>query len=437
MQTHFSAEQLAAPHIAESERIIRKCVHCGFCLATCPTYLELGNELDSPRGRIYLIKDMLESGRPASAETALHVDRCLSCLSCATTCPSGVDYMHLIDNARAYVERTYSRPFTDRALRALLAAILPYPNRFRIALAAARIVRPLAPLFHVLGGPFRRVGAMLELSTPLKTRAAPEAPHTRSAPLRGRVALLKGCAQSVLDPGINRAAESLLGRLGVEIVRPDGEGCCGSLVHHMGREDEARDFARRNIDSWMREIDNGLDAILITTSGCGTLVKDYGHLLANDPAYAAKAALIGSRTLDISEYLARLDLPAATSASIDVAYHAACSLQHGQKISFEPRSLLERAGYTLREIPEGHICCGSAGTYNILHPDIAGSLRDRKLKNIATTRASVIATGNIGCMTQLRSGTDVPIVHLVELLDWAYGGTKPQALNEKMSRTSP
>jgi glycolate oxidase iron-sulfur subunit len=277
---------------------------------------------------------------------------------------------------------------------------------------------------------------MLRLAAPAKQEIA-HSPRTATSPARGRVALLKGCAQSVLDPGINAATERLLARFGIEIVRPDGEGCCGSLVHHMGRETEARGFARRNIDAWMREMDKGLDAILITTSGCGTLVKDYGHLLADDPDYAAKAALVGSRTLDISEYLSQIDLPAAASSGIDVAYHAACSLQHGQKITREPRALLERAGFTLREIPEGHICCGSAGTYNILHSDIASNLRDRKLKNIATTGASVIATGNIGCMTQLRSGTAVPIVHLVELLDWAYGGTKPPALNETHVRKLP
>lgn len=435
MQTHFSPEQLAVPHIAESERIIRKCVHCGFCLATCPTYLELGNELDSPRGRIYLIKDMLENGRPASAETALHIDRCLSCLSCMTTCPSGVDYMHLVDRARVHIETTYRRPLADRLVRALLAAVLPYPKRFRLALSAARLARPFAPLFNALGGPFRRLGAMLQLSAPAPSRL--DIPSAAAAsPIRGRVAILKGCAQSVLDPGINQATENLLARFGVETVRPEDEGCCGALVHHMGREAEARAFARKNIDVWMREIDNGLDAILITASGCGTVVKDYGHLLADDIDYAAKAALVASRTLDISEYLARLDLPPVTSSGVAVAYHAACSLQHGQKISIEPRALLVRAGFTLREIPEGHICCGSAGTYNILHPDIAEGLRDRKLKNIATTHASVIATGNIGCMTQLRSG-ELPIVHLVELLDWAYGGPQPSALNETAVRTTP
>jgi glycolate oxidase iron-sulfur subunit len=426
MQTHFLPDLLADPHMVESERIIRKCVHCGFCLATCPTYLELGNELDSPRGRIYLIKDMLEQGKPANAEVTLHIDRCLSCLSCMTTCPSGVDYMHLVDHARVHIEKTYKRPIADRLLRAVLARILPYPGRFRAALMAARIARPLAPVFDALGGPFRRVAAMLRLSSVPAPRIVSAPPVAASAP-RGRVAILAGCAQSVLDPGINRAAENLLAKFGVEIVRPAGEGCCGALVHHMGREDEARAFARANVDVWTREIENGLDAILITTSGCGTVIKDYGHLLAGDPAYAAKAAEVARRALDISEYLATLDLPAVAPRDIKVAYHSACSLQHGQRVVLQPRLLLERAGFRLSEIPEGHICCGSAGTYNILNPDIAQGLRDRKLRNIATTGADVIAAGNIGCMTQLASGTDIPIVHLVELLDWAYGGSKPAA----------
>jgi glycolate oxidase iron-sulfur subunit len=429
MQTQFLPGLLAEPHMAESERIIRKCVHCGFCLATCPTYLELGNELDSPRGRIYLIKDMLEQGKPANAEVTLHIDRCLSCLSCMTTCPSGVDYMHLVDHARVHIEKTYRRPAADRLLRAVLARILPYPGRFRAALIAARIARPLAPVFDMLGGPFRRMAAMLRLSSMPAPRIASAPPVAASVPPRGRVAILAGCAQSVLDPGINHTAENLLAKFGVEIVRPVGEGCCGALVHHMGREDEARAFARANIDVWTREIENGLDAILITTSGCGTVIKDYGHLLAGDPAYAAKATEVARRALDISEYLATLDLPAIAPRDVNVAYHSACSLQHGQRVVLQPRLLLERAGFRISEIPEGHICCGSAGTYNILNPDIAHDLRDRKLRNIATTGADVIATGNIGCMTQLASGTDIPIVHLVELLDWAYGGPKPAAFN--------
>jgi glycolate oxidase iron-sulfur subunit len=430
MQTHFSAQQLADPETAQSERIIRKCVHCGFCLATCPTYLELGNELDSPRGRIYLIKDMLEGGKPADAETTLHIDRCLSCLSCATTCPSGVDYMHLVDHARAHIEATYRRPFADRMIRHMLAFVLPHPARFRMALTAARFARPLAPLLEALGGPFRRIAAMLRLSTAVPPRSAAPLQTIQTASGR-RVAILAGCAQSVLDPGINAAAERLLARFGIATVHPRGETCCGALVHHMGRTDEARDFARRNVDAWIREIDDGLEAILITTSGCGTLIKDYGHLLGQDPTYAAKAAEVARRTFDISEYLAGLDLPAAGVSRLNVAYHAACSLQHGQRITVQPRLLLERAGFAVSEIPEGHICCGSAGTYNILQPDIARQLRDRKLSNIALTGASVIASGNIGCMTQLASATSTPIVHLVELLDWAYGGPQPQALNTR------
>lgn len=427
MQTRFSPAQLADPATAESERIIRKCVHCGFCLATCPTYLELGSELDSPRGRIYLIKDMLEQGRPANAEVTLHIDRCLSCLSCMTTCPSGVDYMHLVDHARVHIEKTYQRPFADRILREIIARVLPYPGRFRAALYGARLVRPLAPVFDALGGPFRRVAAMLRLAGAPAPRVAASPVEMPETP-RGRVAILAGCAQSVLDPGINAAAERLLARLGVDVVHPEGEACCGALVHHMGRDDDARAFARNNIDVWMREIENGLDAILITTSGCGTVVKDYGHLLAGDPEYAGKAAEIARRTFDISEYLATLDPPAAEAKPLKVAYHSACSLQHGQRVVLQPRLLLEKAGFAVGEVPEGHICCGSAGTYNILQPDIARGLRDRKLTDIAKIAPDVIAAGNIGCMTQLASGTATPIVHLVELLDWAYGGPRPAAM---------
>ncbi|MFC5069458.1 glycolate oxidase subunit GlcF [Flaviflagellibacter deserti] len=436
MQTHFTLAQLADPDVKEAERIIRKCVHCGFCLATCPTYLELGNELDSPRGRIYLIKDMLEHDKPASAEVTLHIDRCLSCLSCATTCPSGVDYMHLVDRARVHIENTYKRPFADRLVRDVLALVLPYPGRFRMALAAARIARPLAPLFDAMGGPFRRLAAMLRLSSGPKRAPLASKPIVLPAVPKARVAILQGCAQSVLDPGINQATERLLARLGVEVVAIPDEGCCGALTHHMGRDDSARAFARRNIDAWTREIDGkGLDAILITTSGCGTVVKDYGHLFADDLTYAGRAKEIARRAKDISEFLATLDLPTKPSTGLAVAYHSACSLQHGQRVIAQPRQLLEKAGFALNEIPEGHICCGSAGTYNILHPDIADRLRDRKLKNIAKTGAPIIVTGNIGCITQLASGTETPVLHLVELLDWAYGGPRPTQLAPETTET--
>ena len=429
MQTTFTLAQLADPHVAESEKILRACVHCGFCTATCPTYVTLGNELDSPRGRIYLIKDMLEAGRDADAETVKHIDRCLSCLSCMTTCPSGVHYMHLVDHARAHIEKTYRRPLLDRAIRAMLAAVLPYPERFRAALGLAKLGRPLVPLLKRVPA-LKPLSAMLALAPRnLPEKKAPPTARPEGTP-RGRVAILAGCAQSVLDPGINEATARLLTRLGVEIVAAPGEGCCGALVHHMGREADALDFARRNIDAWTRLIENGgLDAILITASGCGTTIKDYGFMLRLDPTYAEKAARVSALAKDITEYLATLDLPApATAPGLAVAYHSACSMQHGQKITRQPKELLKKAGFTVKEPREGHLCCGSAGTYNILQPDIARRLRDRKVKNIEATEAALIATGNIGCMTQIGSGTALPVVHTVELLDWAWGGPKPAAL---------
>jgi glycolate oxidase iron-sulfur subunit len=436
MRTEFSAAQLAQPELAEADAIIRKCVHCGFCTATCPTYLELGNELDSPRGRIYLMKDMLENDKPANKEIALHLDRCLSCLACTTTCPSGVDYMHLIDMGRAHVERTYKRPLGDRLTRALVSAVLPHPRRFRLALGAARLGRPLAGAFDALGGPFTRLAAMLRLAphAPLK-RADTTAPEL-AMPRRARVAILGGCAQSVLDPGINAATRRLLARFGVEVFHAAGEGCCGALPHHMGREGEALALARNNVEVWAREIDNGLDAVIITASGCGTTIKDYAHLLQRDPDYAEKAKLVSSKTLDITEYLMTLDLPQQERRGTTVAYHSACSLQHGQNVTLPPKLLLERAGFTVRDVPEGHICCGSAGTYNILQPEIAGRLKERKVRNIESIAPDIIAAGNIGCITQIASGTAIPIVHTAELLDWAYGGPVPDKLSNMDSRTA-
>jgi glycolate oxidase iron-sulfur subunit len=428
MQTHFSAAQLANPKTAEAEKIIRRCVHCGFCLATCPTYVELGNELDSPRGRIYLIKEMLEQNKPATKEVALHIDRCLSCLACVTTCPSGVDYMHLIDQGRARVEATYRRPLLDRLLRSALASTIPYRRRFQAAIRLMRFFRPLLGLFRLRGLAGERLRAMANMApSSLPPRSAIRAGMsiTPEGERKGRVALLNGCAQSVLDPGINLAAIRLLSRFGIEVVIAS-EGCCGAIVHHMGRERQARRLARRAIDAWIEEIEGeGLDAILTTTSGCGTTLKDYGHMFRRDRVYAERAAHVASLALDVSEYLARLELPAGErSADLVVAYHSACSLQHGQRITSLPKSLLERAGFEVRDVPEGHLCCGSAGTYNLLQPEIAGRLRDRKVRNIEAVAPDVIATGNIGCMTQIRSGTIIPVLHTVELLDWAYGGDR-------------
>ena len=430
MQTNFTAEQLADSGVAEAEAILRKCVHCGFCTATCPTYVTLGNELDSPRGRIYLIKDMLENGRPADAQIVTHIDRCLSCLACMTTCPSGVHYMHLVDHARAHIEKTYRRPFMNRLMRNLLALVLPFPGRFRAALHLARLARPLAPFLKALPG-LKPMGAMLELA-PRRIEKPSERPRTHApeARRRGRVAILTGCAQSVLEPATNAATIRLLNRLGIEVVVPAGEVCCGSLVHHMGREDESLEAARRNVDVWMREIEGGgLDAIVITASGCGTTIKDYGYMLREDPVYAEHAATVSALARDVTEHLATLDLPEpAAPQSLTVAYHSACSMQHGQKITRHPKDLLEAAGFRIVSPAEGHLCCGSAGTYNIMQSDIATRLRDRKVRNIEATGADLVATGNVGCITQIGLGTKLPVVHTVKLLDWAHGGPRPDEL---------
>jgi glycolate oxidase iron-sulfur subunit len=425
MQTHFTPEQLSDPRIAESNSVLRKCVHCGFCTATCPTYVLLGDELDSPRGRIYLIKDMLEKGAPATAETVKHVDRCLSCLSCMTTCPSGVNYMHLVDHARVHIERTYKRHWLDRLQRDVLAYVMPRPKLFRLALIAAKAATPLRAVFGALGA--KRVSAMLGLvAKPLQAPMRFGAAGTYSAltAKRGRVALLMGCVQSVLDPGINAATIRLLTRLGFEVVVSAGEACCGSITHHMGKEQDALARARRTIDQWT---DENVDAVVITTSGCGVTIKDYGHLFRLEPGYAAKAAAISAKAQDITEFLSGLELP-ATAMNMRLAYHGACTLQHGQKIKAQPLALLRRAGFEVAEVAEGHLCCGSAGTYNMLQPEIAGKLRDRKVANIEATAPQAIVTGNIGCITQIGSGTTIPILHTIELLDWAYGGPKPPQL---------
>jgi glycolate oxidase iron-sulfur subunit len=439
MKTEFSLAQLADPDIAVADKILRACVHCGFCTATCPTYVLLGDELDSPRGRIYLIKQMLEKEQAPTAEVVKHIDRCLSCLACMTTCPSGVHYMHLVDQARVRIEKTYQRPLADRLLRAVLAFVLPRPGVFRIAMMLARIGRPLAALLPSPPGSaspnpglLRRIRAMLALAPAATLPApgpAPGAVFGAQGPRRGRVALLQGCAQQALAPHINEAAIRVLTRHGIEVVLARDEQCCGALTHHMGRDDEALASARANIRAWTAEAARGgLDAILVTTSGCGTVIKDYGHMLREDPQYAASAATVSALAKDISEYLGELELQAQGGDHRDVvvAYHSACSLQHGQKITGLPKELLSKNGFVVKDIPESHLCCGSAGTYNILQPDIATRLRDRKVANIASVRPDVIAAGNIGCMMQIASGTSVPVVHTIELLDWATGGPRPE-----------
>jgi glycolate oxidase iron-sulfur subunit len=444
MQTGFSARQLEDPAMAQSESILRKCVHCGFCTATCPTFVTLGDELDSPRGRIYLIKDMLENDKPASDRVVRHLDRCLSCLSCMTTCPSGVDYMHLIDHARSHIEKTYQRSFGDRWLRRVLAFVVPRPTVFRLSLMAAKLASPFAGLF-----PGRLAGMIRMAARPIDAPSWVDKPQVIPArgERKGRVAILSGCAQQVLDSEINAATVRLLTRMGIEIVVAKGAGCCGSLVHHMGKEDQSHAQARSNVEAWWRETreggGEGLDAVIITASGCGTTIKDYGTMLREDADMAPKAAKVAALAKDITEYLDLLDIDIpegdeagkapVPAAPIRVAYHSACSMQHGQKIIRQPRELLSKAGFEVLEIAEGHLCCGSAGVYNLLQPEISGQLKDRKQANINALSPDLVATGNIGCMVQLETD-QMKVVHTVQLLDWATGGPMPEKIAPVLRR---
>lgn len=429
MQTDFTPEQLSDPITARSNKILRTCVHCGFCTATCPSYQVLGDELDSPRGRIYLIKEMLESGRPADAKTVKHIDRCLGCLACMSTCPSGVDYMHLLDHARAHIENTYTRPWHDRALRWVLAQILPYPTRFRVAILGAWAARPFKRL---MPGPLRAMIEFAPKDLPPPSLFDEPQVHRAVGPRRMRVALMTGCAQRALNTDINEATVRLLTRHGCDVVIAKGAGCCGALTHHMGKAAAAHGSAAANIRAWAREMDgDGLDAIVINASGCGTTVKDYGVMFDGDPLQA-DAERVAARTRDITEIMADLGLtlPAAGPASppLTVAYHAACSLQHGQKVTLPPKQLLKAAGFKVVEPADAHLCCGSAGTYNLLQPEIARELQTRKVETLEAVKPDVISAGNIGCMMQIGAKAGVPVVHTAELLDWATGGPAPKAL---------
>lgn len=434
MQTNFTLAQLADPETARSEQILRKCVHCGFCTATCPTFVLLGDERDSPRGRIYLIKAMLEGGRAPTLQEVRHVDRCLSCLSCMTTCPSGVHYMHLVDHGRHHIESTYRRSLPDRLMRDLLAFLMPRPAWFRLATALGRLARPLASLLPATssdpGGAtlLRRLRAMLE-AIPDKVPGPSPVDHPQTfpavGPRRRRVALMPGCGQQVLAPEVNEATVRLLTRHGVEVVNVEGSGCCGSSVLHVGREDQALELAKRNIEAWLKA---DVDAIVINASGCGTTVKDYGAMFANDADWRDKAERVSKLARDVSELILEVGLANVTTRPMTVAYHSACSMQHGQKIHEQPKKLLRDAGFVVKDVPEGHLCCGWAGTYQVLQPDLSRRLRDRKVANIESVKPDVIASGNFGCIGNIASGTDTPIVHTVELLDWATGGPKPAAL---------
>jgi glycolate oxidase iron-sulfur subunit len=430
MQTNFTKKQLQESNIFDANGIIRKCTHCGFCNATCPTYQVAGDELDGPRGRIYLIRDMLENNKPASEKITRHIDRCLSCYACMTTCPSGVNYMHLVDHARNHIEKTYVRPFFDRFIRILLSIILPSPKLFRIVGYLARFANPFKFLFP------KKIKNMLKYMPTSFPKSNYENKEVYSAKGKtfAKVALLTGCVQRVISPQINDSTIDILNRHGVEVIVPKEITCCGSLNHHLGKEDLAHKSFVNNINFWFKCYEEkNLDAILVTTSGCGTTLKDYGHIFRDDPDkdLRKKAKIISSLAKDVTEYLGKnikLNF-VEKDKKFKIAYHSACSMQHGQKLHNQPMNLLKKTGNEIVEIPDGHLCCGSAGTYNLLQGEMASELLVRKVSNIDKVKPDFISTGNIGCITQISSGTKIPILHTIEILNWYTGGEKPNAIN--------
>lgn len=411
MKTGLTVERLAAPGVGAQAAELKKCVQCGFCTATCPTYALLGDERDGPRGRIQLMREMLASDKAPQAGTVRHVDRCLSCLACKSACPSGVDYAVLIDAARARIEA--HRPAPVRALRALLAWTLTDRRRFRLALKLGALARPLAPLAARLG--LKPLAAMLDLAR--APAPSPEPPPPAPPSPRGRVILLQGCVEPTLSPQARAASARLLTRMGFEVLTVAGEGCCGALSEHLGRADEAAQMARANLLAWAEV--GPVEAIITTAAGCGTALKGYGRLVG---------ASVAAR--DILEFIAEAGPPPmAAPERLTVAYHAACSLRHGQGVIDAPPRLLAAAGFQVVSPAESHLCCGSAGVYNILQSDIATRLRDRKVGHLRATNADVIAAGNVGCAAHLAPAMDAPIAHPVELLDWASGGPRPAALD--------
>jgi glycolate oxidase iron-sulfur subunit len=425
MRTNFSEARLAEPDIQEANRILRTCVHCGFCLATCPTYLLLGDELDSPRGRIYLAKEMLEQNKPATPPVVKHLDRCLTCLSCMTTCPSGVDYGHLVARARVHIEKTYRRPLPERLLRWCVATIVPRPGLFRLASIAGLFGRPFArlmpgPVKSMIAAAPRRIGTPSWVDRPQVIPA--------EGPRRRRVTLLNGCAQQVLRPEINEATARVLTRHGCEVIVAKGVGCCGGIMHQLGWEERTRAMAKANIAAWSPLLED-LDAIVFNASGCGVSLKDYGHLLSHDAEWAERARRVAALSMDVSEVLMDVGaMPASTPTGQTVTYHSACTMQHGLGLRTQAKLLLTAAGFTVREPAEPHICCGSAGAYSILQPDLSQRLRARKVANLEATAPEIVASGNIGCITHVAAATRLPVVHTVELIDWATGGPKPAQL---------
>jgi glycolate oxidase iron-sulfur subunit len=403
MQTQIPSDQLTHPDIHDAAAILRACVHCGFCAATCPTYQLLGNELDSPRGRIYLIKEMLE-GKPVTAATRTHLDRCLTCRACETTCPSGVQYGQLIDTGREEIERRAPRSGIQRMARKMLLRALTSPIAFTGLLTAGRMVRPLLP-----GALRRKIPARQTVLPPQKNE---EKNHPR------RMLILEGCVQPALTPATNTAAGAVFDRLGISLVNAPQAGCCGALHQHLGERDDAAQFMRRNIDAWWPLIEQGAEAIVITVSGCGTTVKDYGRLLRDDPQYAARAERVSALTRDVCEILRDADLSAFAHVGQKrrVAYHAPCSLQHGQQINGAVEDILQRCGYELLPVADKHLCCGAAGTYTLLQPELSARLRENKLAALQQSQPDFIVSANVGCELHLASAANVPVKHWIELL---------------------
>jgi glycolate oxidase iron-sulfur subunit len=428
MQTNFTEPQLKDSDIKSTEKIFKKCVHCGMCNATCPTHQILGDELDGPRGRIYLIKDMLEKNKEPNEKVVKHIDRCLSCYSCMTTCPAGVNYMHVIDHGKKYIEKNYKRPFFDNLLRYFLSITLPNVKLFKLSSYGVKLIKPFK---FLLPSRIRDMIDLMPTAFPKKSLPIQEIYKAKRKQKVARVALLTGCVQKEISPQINEATIRLLNRHGVEVVVPKKIRCCGSLNHHLGKEEDAHADFKNNINTWYEEHQKGnLDAILSNTSGCGTTMKDYGFIFRDDKELSKKAKLVSSLTKDITEYLyesLKLNIK-PKDKKYKVAYHSACSMQHGQKVHTQPISLLEKTNNEILEIPEGHICCGSAGTYNILQSKIAKQLLAKKVNNIESLSPDFISTGNIGCITQISHGTKVPILHTIEVLDWYTGGPKPEIL---------
>ena len=406
MRTAFTKEQLSDPHMQESERALRTCIHCGFCTATCPTYVLLGDERDGPRGRIMLIQQMLESGKPPAPETVTHIDRCLSCLGCKTACPSGVDYSALIDTARLHIAKTYQRPFAERMLRSFVLFLLMRPGLFSLATGLARVFAPMLP--GKLGAMAKKAARKQPKKLVAPPIAAPQGSH--------RIALLKGCVQSALAPEIDAAATRVLARR--KIAAQPMQGCCGALAYHMGNEAVAKREAMRVIETFER---SGAEALCMTATGCSAFLKDYGRVFAGDEQWEKRARAFAAKVKDFTEIAA--PAKANTVSDLTIAYHPPCSLQHAQKLRGHGEALLTAAGFKIAEIPDSHMCCGSAGSYSLLQPKIAEALRAKKLEAIRSTGANLIASANIGCLAHL-SG-EIPAAHIAELVDWAEGGPNP------------